>query len=344
MTLKDSRILIIGGTGSLGSALLKRLLQGESGGPARITVFSRDEAKQSKLKEEIGRNHSESPLPAGDRLTFLIGDVRDKDSLYTAITGHDIVIHAAALKQVDRCEHFPDQVVKTNIGGAMNLVTAIEQHPNPPATVIGVSTDKACLPVNAMGISKAMQEKIFASGDSRCRSTRFVSVRYGNVLASRGSVLPLFHRQVRQGDDITITDTECTRFFLSLDEAVETILYAIAYGKSGEIVVPKIRSCRVADIAECLASEGSVAVREIGMRGGEKIHETLVTTLEAQRAREEGRYYILEPEHKEPSSQRMSVSPNWEFTSETDPLSREETDAFLAENRMKVADSPVFDD
>lgn len=343
METANSRILLIGGTGSLGSAFLKRLLRSPRNRPKTVTIFSRDEAKQAKLRAEISDELNRSEIPIQTRVQFEIGDVRDVDSLHTAINGQDIVIHAAALKQVDRCESLPDQVVKTNIVGALNIVSVIEKLPVPPSLLVGISTDKACLPVNVMGISKAMQEKIFLSGPLRCPGTRFVSVRYGNVLASRGSVLPLFHRQINQGNDITITHRDCTRFFLPLGEAIDTILFAIDRGRNGEIIVPKIRSCHMIDIAECLAREGNVSVREIGMRPGEKFHEILVTSLEARRLREDESYYIIEPEMFEPSIERLQLPDDWAFTSDTSPLNREETEQFLTENGMKVADSPVFD-
>src|SRR5438045_84878 len=248
---KDKRILVTGGTGSLGHVLVRRLLSGEKGTPAKVIVFSRDEAKQHQMRlnfaglrkatdEVIYRNFERL-------LQFQIGDVRDYPAIATAVRGVDIVFNAAAMKQVPTCEYFPFEAVRTNIQGAENIVRAIEEHTIPIETVVGVSTDKACKPVNAMGMTKALQERVFIQGNMRCPGTRFVAVRYGNVLASRGSVIPLFHEQIRQGGPVTITTPEMTRFLLSLNDAVDMVFAAISEALPGEIYVPRAPSARVTD-------------------------------------------------------------------------------------------------
>src|SRR5580700_9261576 len=228
------RILITGGTGSLGKTLVRRFLEGSAGNPAKIIVLSRDEAKQHLMRMEY-----QNKAAATDEiiyrnfqqlLEFRIGDVRDIHSVAQALRDVQIVFNAAALKQVPTCEYFPYEAVRTNIEGPENIIRAIQEHSLPIETVVGVSTDKACKPVNAMGMTKAIQERIFIQANIRCPRTRFVCVRYGNVLASRGSVIPLFHDQIRNGGPVTITTPDMTRFLLSLDDAVNTIFAAVQGG------------------------------------------------------------------------------------------------------------------
>jgi FlaA1/EpsC-like NDP-sugar epimerase len=198
-TLQNKRVLITGGTGSLGKVLVHRLLSGELGTPQKIIVFSRDEAKQHAMRVDYMKKGSATDEVIyqnfKERLEFRIGDVRDFHSVAAALTEVDVVFNAAALKQVPACEYFPFQAVKTNIEGPENIVRAIHEHGLPIETVVGISTDKACKPVNVMGMSKAIQERVFVQANMRCQETRFICVRYGNVLASRGSVIPLFHEQ-----------------------------------------------------------------------------------------------------------------------------------------------------
>jgi UDP-glucose 4-epimerase len=240
--LEGKRVLVTGGTGSLGKLLVRRLLGGEMGDPEKVIVLSRDEAKQHEMRldhlhrraatdEVIFRNFQQ-------RLEFRIGDVRDFASVAGALRDADVVVNAAAMKQVPTCEYYPFEAVQTNIAGAENIVRAIQQHDLPVETVVGVSTDKACKPVNVMGMTKAVQERVFIQGNMRCASTRFVCVRYGNVLASRGSVIPLFHAQIHAGGPVTITSKEMTRFLLSLHEAVDTVFAAIRGGQRGETYIP----------------------------------------------------------------------------------------------------------
>lgn len=279
-SLEGKRILITGGTGSLGQVLVRRLLSGSEGPPERVIVFSRDEAKQHYMRVEY-----EHAVAATDEiiyrnfqrmLQFRIGDVRDFHSVATALQDVDVVINTAALKQVPTCEYFPFEAVQTNVGGAENLVRAIQELRLPVQVVVGVSTDKACKPVNAMGMTKALQERIFVQGNMRCPTTRFVCVRYGNVLASRGSVIPLFHEQIRQGGPVTLTTRDMTRFLLSLDEAADTVFTAIRDAVPGETYIPRVASARVVDLATALIGDRRIDQVVTGIRPGEKVHEILV--------------------------------------------------------------------
>jgi UDP-glucose 4-epimerase len=265
----------------------------------RVTVFSRDEAKQHHMRsayqhrrgatdEIIFRNFEQ-------KLQFRIGDVRDFHSIASALRDVDVVVNAAALKQVPTCEYFPFEAVQTNVGGAENIVRAIEEHRLPVQTVVGVSTDKACKPINTMGMTKAIQERVFIQGNMRGNGTRFVCVRYGNVLASRGSVIPLFHEQIRLGGPVTITTVDMTRFLLSLDDATDTVFAAIREGLRGETYIPKVPAARVVDIATALIGDRKIEKKVVGIRPGEKIHEILVSDEEAARTVLRGRWYAIRP-------------------------------------------------
>ena len=231
MLFEGKRILITGGTGSLGQVLTRRILGGERGAPRKVVVLSRDEAKQHAMR--LSYLHQEATTDEViyqnfmRALEFRIGDVRDYGDVCSAVRDADIVVNAAALKQVPTCEYFPEQAVLTNCIGPMNIVRAIREHAYPVETVVGVSTDKACKPVSVMGMTKAVQERVFVSANILSPGTRFVCVRYGNVLASRGSVIPLFHEQIRRGGPVTVTRPEMSRFLLSLDLAVDTVLEAL---------------------------------------------------------------------------------------------------------------------
>jgi UDP-glucose 4-epimerase len=298
-TLDKKRILITGGTGSLGQVLVRRLLSGSEGHPERVIVFSRDEAKQHYMRVEY-----EHAVAATDEiiyrnfqrmLQFRIGDVRDFHSVAATLRDADIVINTAALKQVPTCEYFPFEAVQTNVGGAENIVRAIQELRLPVQTVVGVSTDKACKPVNVMGMTKALQERIFVQGNMRCPDTRFVCVRYGNVLASRGSVIPLFHEQIRQGGPVTLTTKDMTRFLLGLDQAADTVFAAIRDALPGETYIPHVPAARVEDIATALIGDRPIKQVVTGIRPGEKVHEILVSEEEAHRTAERGRYYVIVP-------------------------------------------------
>ncbi len=299
MILDGKRILITGGTGSMGKTFVRRVLRGELGTPRKVIVFSRDEAKQHQMRisylhkanatdEVIYRNFMET-------LEFRIGDVRNYHDVCSAVRDVDIVINAAALKQVPTCEYFPSQGVLTNCGGAENIVRAIAEQGYPVETVIGISTDKAVKPINVMGMSKAIQERIFIAANVLNPKTRFICVRYGNVLASRGSVIPLFHDQIRNGGPVTITVPEMTRFLLSLDQAVDTVFTALLEARPGEIYVPNAPSARIIEIAKALIGTRQIEIRTIGIRPGEKMHEIMISEEEAKYAINRGRYYAIQP-------------------------------------------------
>lgn len=303
MIFKNKRILVTGGTGSLGKVLIQRLLNGEQGKPKKIIVFSRDEAKQHEMRMEykhisvatdeiIYRNFKEL-------LEFRIGDVRDFHSISSALYDADIVFNAAALKQVPTCEYFPYEAVETNIHGAENIVRAVQLYNLPIETVVCISTDKACKPINVMGMSKAIQERIFIQANIRCPKTRFVCVRYGNVLASRGSVIPLFHEQIRIGGPITITSKDMTRFLLSLENAVDIIFDAVKAAKPGETFVPEAPSAKIIDIASLLIGNKKIDIVITGIRPGEKIHEILISEEECVRTRKHDKYFVIDPIHPE---------------------------------------------
>jgi FlaA1/EpsC-like NDP-sugar epimerase len=293
------RILIIGGTGSLGKTLVKRFLSGSAGNPARIIVLSRDEAKQHFMRMEYQHKSAATDeiiyRNFQQKLEFRIGDVRNFQSVAAALRESDIVFNTAALKQVPTCEYFPFEAVRTNIEGPENIVSAIHQLDLPVETVVGISTDKACKPINAMGMTKALQERLFIQANIRCPKTRFVCVRYGNVLASRGSVIPLFLDQIRNHGPVTITTPDMTRFLLSLDDAVDTVFAAVNGGGRGETYIPRVPSARVIDIAHALIADRDIKIRIVGIRPGEKIHESLVSEEEAGRTVERGNYYVIQP-------------------------------------------------
>jgi len=345
--LEGKRVLITGGTGSLGKTLVRRLLHGEMGSPAKIIVFSRDEAKQYFMRldyqnrrvatDEITYHNFEQLLE------FRIGDVRDFGSVAAVLRSADVVIHAAAMKQVPACEYFPSEAVRTNILGAENIVRAIQEHTLLVETVIGVSTDKACKPVNTMGMTKALQERIFIQGNLRCPGTRFVCVRYGNVLASRGSVIPLFQEQIRNGGPVTITTPEMTRFLISLDDAVDTVFAALGQARPGEIFVPRAPSARIVDVAEALIGGRPIDTQVTGIRPGEKIHEIMVSDEEAVRTVERGKWFgILPmlPELRADSGNESCLLK--EYSSEDCVLSREGTKELLQRNQLLPNDADLL--
>jgi FlaA1/EpsC-like NDP-sugar epimerase len=297
--LEGKRVLITGGTGSLGKVLVRRLLSGELGIPKKIVVFSRDEAKQHTMRVDYMKkaNATDEVIYQNfkELLEFRIGDVRDFHSLASALIESDMVINAAALKQVPACEYFPAQAVLTNILGPENLVRAIQEHRLPIEVVVGVSTDKACKPVNVMGMTKAIQERVFIQGNMRCPETRFICVRYGNVLASRGSVIPFFHEQIRNGGPVTITTSDMTRFLLSINQAVDTIFAAVRSARRGETYIPRVPSARVVDIAGVLIGDRPIQAVVTGIRPGEKVHEILISEEECHRSVERGDYYAILP-------------------------------------------------
>jgi UDP-glucose 4-epimerase len=269
------------------------------GTPDKLIIFSRDEAKQHDMR--IDYHNLKSPTDEviynnfRQLLEFRIGDVRDFHSVSAVLQDVDVVFNAAALKQVPSCEYFPFEAIQTNVHGPENIVRAIREHKLPIGTVVGISTDKACKPVNVMGMTKALQERIFIKANMDCRDTRFICVRYGNVLASRGSVIPLFHEQIRSGGPVTITTTDMTRFLLSLDQAVDTIFTALRRAGRGETYIPRVPSAKVTDIADILIGDRPVKTKITGIRPGEKIHEILISEEEANRSIARDDYYVILP-------------------------------------------------
>ena len=292
-------MVITGGTGSLGKVLTQRLLGGTSGIPKKVIIFSRDEAKQHYMRVEYQQRRKVTDEVIynnfAQRLEFRIGDIRSYASVVSAIKTADIVINAAALKQVPSCEYFPHEAVQTNVLGAENIVRAIRENNLPVETVVGVSTDKACKPVNVMGMCKAIQERVLIASNITVPTTRFICVRYGNVLASRGSVIPLFHDQIKNGGPVTITTREMTRFLLPLERAVDTIIAAIGHAAPGETFVPKVPAARIADVASALIGHRPIDVTITGIRPGEKVHEIMVSDEEAWRTYPKGEYFVIRP-------------------------------------------------
>ncbi len=345
---QDKRILVTGGTGSLGQRLVRRLLAGEMGDPGKVIVLSRDEAKQHQMR--VGyqtRRAVTDEVIYGNflrKLEFRIGDVRDYHSFAGVLGRVDVVFNAAALKQVPTCEYFPYEAVLTNVLGPENIVRVIQEHRLEVETVVGVSTDKACKPVNVMGMTKAIQERVFIQANLRCPDTRFVCVRYGNVLASRGSVIPLFREQIRSGGPVTITTPEMTRFLLSLDDAVDTIFACVRGAQRGETYVPIVPAARVEDIAHVLIGERKIATQIVGLRPGEKVHESLVSHEEASRTLRRGQYYAIQPMLEElcpsPSpAARVAEVLGREYSSGSDVMTRAQLADLLGARRLLV-DSP----
>jgi UDP-N-acetylglucosamine 4,6-dehydratase/5-epimerase len=287
MIIKNKVLLITGGTGSFGNAVLGKFLNTDHF--SEIRIFSRDEKKQDDM-----RNHLKS-----NKLKFFIGDVRDYNSIEPATRGVDYVFHAAALKQVPSCEFFPMQAVKTNVEGTQNLIRAASF--NKVKKVICLSTDKAAYPINAMGISKAMMEKVAIAESRNLKYTTVCLTRYGNVMASRGSVIPLFINQIKNGDPITITDPNMTRFLMSLSDAVDLVLFAFENGNQGDLFVNKAPASTINDLAlaikELTKSESEIKI--IGTRHGEKLYETLCTREEMVKAEDMGDFYRVPADNRD---------------------------------------------
>ncbi len=343
--------MVTGGTGSLGKVLVRRLLSGEMGEPRQIIVFSRDEAKQHEMRltyqhrrvatDEVIYSNFERLLQ------FQIGDVRDPHSVTSVLRRADVVFNAAALKQVPACEYFPFEAVQTNVVGAENIVRAIREHQLPVETVVGVSTDKACKPVNVMGMTKAVQERIFVRANLHSPDTRFICVRYGNVLASRGSVIPLFHEQIKRGGPVTITTADMTRFLLSLEQAVDTIFAALKEGRRGDTYIPRVPSALMTDVAAALIGEREIETKVTGIRPGEKVHEILVSEEEAYRTRPRGQYYVIAPMlpelHVADDGTEGDVLGR-EYSSADDLMTREQLTELLRKHKLMVEDRFVFEE
>lgn len=342
---KDKTILVTGGTGSMGQTLVRRVLSGEMGTPKKVLIMSRDEAKQHDMRmtylhklvatdEVVYRNFM-------NVLEFRIGDIRNYADVCSAVRNSDIVINAAALKQVPTCEYFPSQAILTNCIGASNIVRAIEENGYPVESVIAISTDKACKPINVMGMTKALQERIITAANILNPRTRFVCVRYGNVLASRGSVIPLFLEQIRAGGPVTITVRSMTRFLLSLDQAVDTVFEALRCANRGETYVPNAPAATVLNIAKALIGTRQIRLKDMGIRPGEKTHEIMVSEEEAQHCVKRGKYYAILPmlpELRKVSGKEPNAL-NREFSSADAPLGLSDTADLLRKHGL-TADGP----
>jgi UDP-glucose 4-epimerase len=343
MIFEGKTILVTGGTGSLGKTLVHRVLTGELGTPRKVIVLSRDEAKQHEMRLDYlhRRVSTDDVIYSNFRnvLEFRIGDVRSYDDVCSAVRHADIVVNAAALKQVPTCEYFPIQALQTNCTGAYNIVRAIEENGYPVDTVIGISTDKACKPVNVMGMTKAVQERIFVAANILNPKTRFVCVRYGNVLASRGSVIPVFHDQIRAGGPVTVTDPHMTRFLLSLNQAVDTVFTALQEARRGETYVPCAPSATVVNLAKALIGERNISIKVTGIRPGEKMHEIMVSEEEIHHCVRRGNYLAIRPmlpELRDGDDEANALAK--EFSSEDTVVSLEDTVAMLRKHRLMIDD------
>ena len=290
---KDKTLLITGGTGSFGNAVLNRFLRTDIG---EIRIFSRDEKKQDDMRHDFQARMPE----VANKIKFYIGDVRNKSTLKYAMKGVDYVFHAAALKQVPSCEFFPMEAVKTNVIGTDNVLdAAIDAGVK---CVICLSTDKAAYPINAMGITKAIEEKIAVAKSRLSGDTKICCTRYGNVMCSRGSVIPLWIDQIRKGNPITLTEPKMTRFIMSLEEAVDLVLFAFEHGKNGDILVQKAPACTIQTQAEAvceLFGGKKEDIKVIGIRHGEKMYETLLTKEEAAKAIDMGNFYAVPADNRD---------------------------------------------
>jgi UDP-glucose 4-epimerase len=285
--IQNKVLLITGGTGSFGNAVLQRFLHTEHF--REIRIFSRDEKKQHDMRLFL----------KSDKVKFYIGDVRNPESIHSAMLGVDFVFHAAALKQVPSCEFFPMEAVLTNVIGTQNVIRAAAQHN--VQKVICLSTDKAAYPINAMGISKAMMEKVVIAEARNLQNTVVCLTRYGNVMASRGSVIPLFLEQIKKNQPLTITDPNMTRFLMSLNDAVDLVLFAFEHGNPGDLFVNKAPASTIGDLAQALMAlaKKSVEVKIIGTRHGEKLYETLCTREEMIKAEDMGEFYRIPADNRD---------------------------------------------
>jgi len=324
-TLKDKTVLIIGGTGSLGQALTRRLCADN-----QVILFSRDELKQWTLRNEI----------KDPNVGFVVGDMRDGERLEETLIRHNphVILIAAALKQVDTCELAPAESIKTNILGVQNLVDAVERNMHrldQLETVVMISTDKACAPTNVYGMSKAIAERIVVSCCRNHKTPKFVAVRYGNVLDSRGSIIPLFRHQADHSRAFTLTHPEMTRFLMTLDDSIDLILTSIERGASGTTWLPELKAMRIKDLAQLFSEKYDKPVEVIGIRPGEKMHETLISDAESVRSTKVDGFYILQPSF-EPIPQDAEI---FDYSSDQDVLSPKDLKKYL--NSLGLLDADV---
>ena len=336
MTFQDKTLLITGGTGSFGNAVLNRFLATDI---AEIRVFSRDEKKQDDMRHEF-----QAKLPeAAGKIKFYIGDVRDLASVKSAMVGVDYVFHAAALKQVPSCEFFPMEAVRTNVIGTDNVLTAaIEAGVE---SVICLSTDKAAYPINAMGITKALEEKVAVAKSRTSGKTRICCTRYGNVMCSRGSVIPLWIDQIRNGQPITVTEPSMTRFIMSLEEAVDLVLFAFEHGQNGDLFIQKAPACTIQTQAEAvceLFGGKKEDIRVIGIRHGEKLYETLLTNEECAKAEDMGDFYRVPADNRSLNYDKFFSEGDQRRTALTEFNSNNTRILNVAETKAKIAALPYI--
>lgn len=325
-------IMIFGGTGSLGRKLIERFLPTET-----VVIVSRDEAKHWTIKNEI----ASGPLSKyKDNLYSCIGDVRDVLRIKNILRqfNPDTVVIAAALKQVDTCEKSPSESLRTNIEGTQNVIEAVNEHlqiHDKLQRVLFVSTDKACAPVNVYGMCKAISERLVTSQvyTTRTKSTRYLAVRYGNVLESRGSIIPLFKYQCEHSDFITVTDPEMTRFVMTLNDSVDLIKHALQNGKSGETWIPRLPAMKIGDLAQLFADKYGKKIKIIGVRPGEKKHESLINSSESERARRSDGFYVIGP------ACEASSNESFEYTSNDLVMTKDELNTFLT--KLNIFDLPL---
>ena len=336
MTFQGKTLLITGGTGSFGNAVLNRFLATDI---AEIRVFSRDEKKQDDMRHEF-----QAKLPeAAGKIKFYIGDVRDLASVKSAMVGVDYVFHAAALKQVPSCEFFPMEAVRTNVIGTDNVLTAaIEAGVE---SVICLSTDKAAYPINAMGITKALEEKVAVAKSRTSGQTSICCTRYGNVMCSRGSVIPLWIDQIRSGQPITVTEPTMTRFIMSLEEAVDLVLFAFEHGQNGDLFIQKAPACTIQTQAEAvceLFGGKKEDIRVIGIRHGEKLYETLLTNEECAKAEDMGDFYRVPADNRSLNYDKFFSEGDQRRTALTEFNSNNTRILNVAETKAKIAALPYI--
>ncbi len=338
LPLEGKTVLITGGTGSLGKVLTRRLLSEELGRPRCVMILSRDEAKQHFMRLAfMNREVSTDEVIYNNFkriLQFRLGDIRNYGDVCTAMRDADVVINAAALKQVPNCEYFPEQTVQTNCVGPMNIIRAIREHDYHVETVVGISTDKACKPVNVMGMTKAIHERIITSANVLSPGTRFICVRYGNVMASRGSVIPLFHEQIANGGPVTLTVPHMTRFLMTLDQAVDTVFNAILHALPGETYIPCAPAATIEDLAKALVGNRPIRIKTVGIRPGEKLHEILVSEEEAPLTVRRGDYYAIGCMLPELAHEREGATLTGEFSSADATVGLAETSRLLFKHKM----------
>jgi FlaA1/EpsC-like NDP-sugar epimerase len=347
-TLDGTDLLILGGTGSLGQRLFHRILSGEIGAPDSVTVFSRDEAKQHYMRLDFLRLAAATDeviyRESVQRVRFAIGDVRRFQDVKRNVDRADVIFHAAALKQVPTCEYYGGAAVDTNINGALNVARALSEGDRAEKTVVGISTDKACKPVNVMGMTKALQERVLIQSNLDSPWARAVNVRYGNVMASRGSAIPFFIDLIRRGKPVSITDARMTRFLMTLDQAVDLIFDAFRYANPGETFVPTAPTAKIVDIARAIALDPDYPLYYTGIRPGEKIHEVLVSEEEVPHSEQRDENLVILPILPELRKSEVGAGPlpfEGEYSSADKNLSYDDVAALLTRYGLTAEAAPA---